>query len=536
MDQQVWDRFAARMRELKHLSSMGSLLGWDEQTMMPPKAAPGRAAVTGTLAALEHERLSSAEYADLIAALEDQELDREHRVTVELARRERDQAVKMPARLVRELAETASLAQSAWVKARSADDYSIFQPLLDKTFRLKAEQAEALGYEKEPYDAHLDLFERGATAELLKPMFDSVAAGLGPLLEAIKNSETPIGDLPDGPYDTKVVLDYCKDLLQRAGYDMESGRLDLSAHPFSTGIGPHDNRITTRIMPDDPQEAILATLHEMGHAQYEAGLRDDWRESTLGVAASLGIHESQSRLWENHVGRSLPFWEGEFAQAQRVLHPWSGETAESVFRAINKVEPSLIRVKADEITYPLHIAVRFELELAICRGELSTNDLPAAWDDAYERHLGIRPPSNKDGVLQDVHWSFGALGYFPTYLIGSVYAAALFEAATRALGGPEVVESQLRVGEFSSLLIWLRRHVHEVGSSRLPAEIVADATGAAAGGIDTEPYLSYMRSKYSALYELPAGVDGRRLGDPSMPPHVVPPAPNVGQHGDVGGN
>lgn len=503
MDSDTWEQFSSRMRELRHLGSISALLGWDEQTMMPAKAGAGRAAVVGTLAALEHERLTSGQFGELISALSEQDLDQERAAMVAMSRRDRDMAVKLPARLVRELAEIGSRAQLAWIDARKKDDYSIFEPLLSKMFELKAEQAEALGYEKEPYDAHLDLFERGATAESLQPMFDSVTAGIAPLLEGIANSEVQIDGLPDGPYDTDVVLAYCKDLLQRAGYDLASGRLDISAHPFSTGIGPGDVRITTRVQRNDPQEAILATLHEMGHALYELGLREDWAETSIGVAASLGVHESQSRLWENHVGRSLPFWEGEIAQARRVLAPWSEQDPHSVYRAINKVEPSLIRVKADEVTYPLHIAIRFELELAICRGELTTVDLPAAWNDAYRRHLGVEAPSNADGVLQDVHWSFGALGYFPTYLIGSIYAAALFEAASEALGGRDQVEDQLRVGEFSSLLIWLRHNVHEVGSLRLPAEIVSAAIGKAdTGQIDTEPFLSHLRTKYEALYSL----------------------------------
>lgn len=503
MDQQVWENFSSRMRELRHLSSIGSLMGWDEQTMMPAKAGAGRAAAMVTLATVEHERLTDPGYGDQIAALGDEELDSERAAMVALAKRDRDMAVKLPVRLVRELAEVSSRAQMAWIEARSKDDYLIFEPLLAKMFELKAEQAEALGYETEAYDAHLDLFERGATAQSLGPMFDSVTAGIVPLLEGIANSDVKIAPLPDGPYETDVVLAYCRDLLQRAGYDMESGRLDLSAHPFSTGIGPGDVRITTRVQRNDPQEAILATLHEMGHALYELGLREDWAETSIGVAASLGVHESQSRLWENHVGRSLAFWEGEIAQARRVLAPWSSQDPQSVYRAINRVEPSLIRVKADEVTYPLHIAIRFELELGICRGELTTADLPAAWNDAYKKHLGIEPPSNADGVLQDVHWSFGALGYFPTYLIGSVYAAALFEAATGALGGREAVEDQLRAGEFSSLLIWLRRNVHEVGSLKLPSQIMAAAIGKdPADQIDTEPFLDYLRTKYADLYHL----------------------------------
>ena len=501
MNDETWAKFAARMKELVHLGEIGQLMGWDEQTMMPPKAAPGRAAQTGTLAAVGHEKLTNAEYGDLIEELGQQDLDPDKAAMVALAKRDRDMAVKLPAKLVRELAETASHAQVAWQKARTEDDYFIFEPLLGKMFELKAQQAEALGYEKEPYDAHLDLFERGATAEMLQPMFDSVTEGLAPTIWEARARNGRIPTLPQGIYDVDAVLGYCRDLLGRMGYDMEAGRLDLSAHPFTCGLGPRDARVTTRIRTDDPQEAILATLHEMGHGQYQLGLREDWAETTIGAPVSLGVHESQSRLWENHVGRSLAFWEGELPKAQAVLGPWRSESPENIYKGINRVEPSLIRVQADEVTYPLHVAVRFELELAICRGDLTTADLPDAWNDSYDRHLGVTPRSNADGVLQDVHWSLGYLGYFPTYLIGSVYAAALFDAATASLGGADAVNQQFREGDFQPLLDWLRREVHALGSSKLPAEIIASATDKPmTEGIDTEPFVSYIKRKYSALY------------------------------------
>lgn len=500
----TWERFRVRMRELRHLESIGGLMGWDEQTFMPPKAAPGRAAATGTLASIEHERLTSTEYGSLIDELGSQELDPERRAMVDLARRARDRAVKLPAGLVREMAELGSKSQAAWVQARTRDDFSVFEPLLQRMLELKAQQAEHLGYDAEPYDAHLDLFERGATAALLKPMFDSVTAGITPVIEAVLAKGDGEGrSFPPGPYDPKAVLDYCAGLIGRMGYDMEAGRLDVSAHPFTSGVGPRDARLTTRVDPNDPKEAILATLHEMGHGLYHLGQREDWTETTIGASVSLGVDESQSRLWENHVGRSLAFWEGELPKAKDALEPLAFESPESIYRAVNRVQRSLIRVKADEVTYPLHVAVRFEIERAISNGELKAADLPAAWNELYDRHLGIRPPSDADGVLQDVHWSIGYLGYFPTYLIGSVYSAALFDAFTARAGGAEVVREQFRQGDFAPLLAWLRRNVHEVGSSVLPAEVIAGATGRPAGaGIDTGPFVAYIGTKYRNLYDL----------------------------------
>lgn len=500
--QDPWDRFAARMRELRHLEHISGLMGWDEQTMMPPKAAPGRASASGTLASIQHERLTSTAYGDLIDELSQQDLDPERRTMVELARRARDKAVKLPEALVREMAELASSSQAAWVQARKADDYAIFAPLLQRMLELKAQQAEALGYQEEPYDAHLDLFERGATARMLEPMFEQVTSGITPTVEAVLAQQEGERSLPPGPYDPDTVLAYCGDLLGRMGYDMQAGRLDVSAHPFTSGLGPQDARVTTRVDPDDPQEAILATLHEMGHGMYQLGQREEWEDANIGEPVSLGVHESQSRLWENHVGRSLAFWEGEFPQARAALDRWSDTSPVGVYRAVNRVRRSLIRVKADEVTYPFHVAVRFEIERGIARGELQAKDLPAAWNDSYRRHLGITPPSDADGVLQDVHWSIGYLGYFPTYLIGSVYAASLFDAFTAQAGGPEVVADQFRAGEFAPLLEWLRAKVHRAGSSMLPGEVIAAATAGDPNVIDTEPFVTYIRSKYAQLYDL----------------------------------
>jgi carboxypeptidase Taq len=489
------------MRELKHLESVGALLGWDEQTMMPPSGAPGRAAVMGTLASIEHERLIDERYGELLETLADEPLDEDHRAMIEMAKRQRDIAVKLPARLVRELAEASSLSQAAWQEARNADDFLIFRPHLERMLELKAEQAEALGYADEPYDAHLDLFERDATVKKLGPMFDSVSAGIKPVLDEIMGSEGREAQLPSGWYEPEAVVRYCSELLQRMGYRMDSGRLDLSAHPFTCGIGRGDVRITTRVDPADPKEAILATLHEMGHAFYHLGLPEAWLETTIGASASFGVDESQSRLWENHVGRSLAFWEGELPRAKVLLKPLGGQTPEQIFRAVNRVEPSLIRVRADEVTYPLHIAVRFDLELAICRGDLKAADLPDAWRQSMQQHLGIAPQTDAEGVLQDVHWSVGYLGYFPTYLIGSVYASALFAAATKDLGGSGEVAGLFRAGKFMPLLEWLNRNVHSLGASKKPGALIAGATGSdPAAGYDTTPYLSYLREKYGDLY------------------------------------
>ncbi len=496
-----WDEFSSRMRELRHLASIGGLLGWDQNTMMPPLGAPARGAVLATLAGIVHERVIDSQYGGLIEALLSEDLDDSKRAMLDLAKLNRDRAVRVPARLVKELAETGSQGQATWQEARAKDDFKIFEPILDRMLKLKAEQAEFLGYEDEPYDAHLDLFERGATVKGLKPMFEAVSIGLKPTLDKILGADNSDRRFPEGSYDPDALLDYCRDLLPRLGYDMQAGRLDLSPHPFTSGIAPNDARLTTRLDPGDPKEAILATLHEMGHGLYYLGLRKEWMETTIGAPVSFGVNESQSRLWENHVGRSLAFWEGELPLARKFLKPLDAATPESIYRAVNRAEPSLVRVQADEVTYPLHIAVRFDLELAITRGEVATRDLPAAWNEAMRRHLSIEPESDADGVLQDVHWSQGYVGYFPTYLIGSVYSAALFEAAAASVGGMDALSDQLRNRNFAPLLGWLIENIHSQGSVKRPAEIIADATGSSADeGIDTEPFVRYIASKFGELY------------------------------------
>ena len=502
MTDELWTKFATRMREFSDLAHTGNLLGWDQQTMMPPKGAAARGRAMGTLAAIGHERLVDPELGKMIEALEQQDLDFEKKTMVRRMRRDRDIATKLPTRLVQEKAETASAAHVTWEKARRTNDFDVFAPDLEKTIDLLMEQAEYLGYEKEPYDAHLDLFEMGATAADVEPVFKDVAAKVRPLLDRVLEKDTSDWELPKTPEHLDELLAYARALVSRMGFDMEAGRLDLTAHPFCSGTDPGDVRLTTRLDADNPKECILATVHEMGHGMYQQGIPQKWLGTSIGSYISLAVHESQSRLWENHVGRSMAFWEGEAPTASEAIPDWKGLTPNDFYKGVNRVKPdSYIRVEADELTYPMHVILRFEIEVAISRGDLKARDLPSAWNELMQKHLGITPPDDAKGVLQDVHWSSGLFGYFPTYLLGSIYSADLWANATKDLGGEEKVATSIKQGEFAPLLGWLRDKIHSKGALLDPRDLINEATGRPSGApIDTVPYTDYLTTKFGALY------------------------------------
>lgn len=504
------EEMRARAAELRDLERIGALLRWDQRVNLPPGGAEARARQSQRLTALHHAHLIDPELGELIEVLSAAEgLSPADRAGVERFRHHRDQATRVPARLVDELALATSLGYSAWEAARPGDDWEAFAPHLERIVELRREEAEALGYPDEPYDAMLDHFEEGATVATVEPMLRELAASLRPLLDRVLGSGVDPGHIPPGPYPRDAQLRYATELSARLGYDLHHGRVDVSAHPFETSLGPGDVRITTRFFEDDFTRGLLGTAHETGHALYEQGLPADLADSYAGVAPSLAAHESQSRLWENHVCRSLAFLEGELPHLRRHLPALAGISATAIFRAANRVQPSLIRVEADEVTYPLHIVVRFDVELALMRREIGVRDMPEAFAAAMRRHLGIVPPDRRDGVMQDSHWGQGFIGYFPTYAMGSVYAAALFERLTAALGGPDAVAGAVRRGEFGEILAWLRRNFHALASTVRTPELLERAAGLPAGApIDTAPFLRHLTRRTAEVYGLgqpPAG-------------------------------
>ena len=491
--------FKLEMGILNDLGAAADLLSWDQDTYMPSGAAAGRGQQLATLHSIHHARLTSERVSDLLAALESAGLpaDSPERAMVREARRHADRARSVPARLVEELARRSSSARVAWSRARAEDRFELFAPELAEMFALKREEADAVGGGSR-YDALLDEYEPGATAAGLAELFEPLRVEQVGLLEAIRASgvQHPAGMLERG-YPVAAQRDLCLRTVAAFGYDLDRGRLDVTLHPFATTIGGDDVRITTRYDEHFLNTALFDAMHEAGHAMYEQGIDPAYHRTPLASGASLGVHESQSRLWENLVGRSLPYWQGAYPALQAAFPAQLGEVALADFyRAINRVEGSLIRVEADEVSYNLHVLVRFELELALLQGDLAVADLPGAWNELYGEYLGLAPASDADGCLQDIHWAAGLIGYFPTYALGNLMSAQLAAAARRA--EPHLDEA-LSAGDFAPLLAWLRVNVHRHGCRYRPEELLAQATGS---GLSAGPYMTYLREKYGELYSL----------------------------------
>ncbi|QSQ23527.1 carboxypeptidase M32 [Pyxidicoccus parkwayensis] len=487
----------SRMQELRDLQGLIGLATWDQETYLPAKAGPARAHQLATLQGLHHERLVDPRLGEALAKAASQDsLSEDERAMVRVLSREREREVRVPSALVKALAEAQSSALHAWREARKAKSFAVFQPGLQRLVELRREQADAYGHGGERYDALLEGYEPGMRVERLTPVLTALREHLIPMVEKLAAAHRTVPRLFDGRrYDRDAQWAFTVRLLKDMGFDLEAGRQDLSIHPFTGGTHPLDVRLTTHLDESNPLSAITSTIHEAGHGLYEQGFAPEHYRTPLAASPSMGLHESQSRLWENIVGRSRPFWEHYFpvlrAAFPDALH---GVDVDGFHRAVNEVRPSLIRVEADEVTYNLHIALRYELELLLVRDELPLSELPTAWNARMEKYLGVTPPDDARGVLQDIHWAWGELGYFPTYALGNLYAASLYRAAERAL--PDL-SGHLRRGELLPLRDWLRANVHSQGF-RLPAEeLVRGVTGR---GLTDADFLAYLREKYSALY------------------------------------
>ena len=489
-------------RETARWASIAAVLEWDDRTMMPSAGAEHRAEQVALLSAFVHRRWIDPEFGQWLDSLAEGpqafEPETDAAVTIRRLHRDRQKAVKLPTSLVEELSRTAVLGQQVWQTARKDNNFSAFRPILEKTIRLKRQQADALGFPDQPYDALLDDFEPEERTANVARVLKELRERLVPLVAELAGARRqPDRSLLSRHVPADVQDAFGREAAGAIGFDFAHGRLDVTAHPFCTGLGPCDTRITTRYDENFFPSALFGILHEAGHGIYEQGLPAEHWGLPLGESVSLGIHESQSRLWENMVGRSHAFWE--------YFHPIARQHFGSAFDdirldafhfAVNEVRPSLIRVEADEATYNLHILVRFELELALLDGSLAPADLPAAWNDRYREFLGVEPDSDAEGVLQDVHWSGGSFGYFPTYALGNLYAAQFFEAADRQLGG---LDRQFARGEFGPLREWLRENIHQHGRRWSAAELAERVTGRP---LSCEPLIGYLRGKLFPLYGL----------------------------------
>jgi carboxypeptidase Taq len=499
---EAYTTLIARVREAALLDSCGSVLGWDESTYMPRHGSAHRSEQMALLARLGHEMRTHPLVGELLAEVEGSDLVRDgnadEAVNVREIRRVYDRAVKVPVALVEELARVSTLAQQVWRDARRESRFDQFQPVLEKIVRLLREKAQAIGYRSVPYDALMDEYEPGATTAEITQLFARLRAELAPLVSAITQSaRKPRTEILERDYPVERQRWLAESAAAAIGFDFEAGRLDESAHPFCSGFGPGDCRLTTRYNAHHFNESFFGVLHESGHGMYEQGLPAAHFGTPVGSFCSLGIHESQSRLWENQVGRGQPFWEHFFPRIRQTFPSTLADvTLEDWLFAVNDVKPSFIRVEADEATYNLHIILRFEVEQAVIAGDLAVADVPAAWNEKCRSLLGLEVPDDARGCLQDIHWSFGGMGYFPTYTLGNLYSAQFMNAARRDLPG---LEDDFRRGAFGRLKGWLNQKIHAPGMRYRAGELCRQATGEP---LRHEPLMEYLRGKYTRLYGL----------------------------------
>jgi carboxypeptidase Taq len=498
----AYEELIARVRESSVLDSCAILLGWDEETYMPRGGAEHRGNQMALLAGLHHARITDLRIGDLLATVEASPLTADPlapaAVNVREIRWTYDRARRLPRSLVEELARTTSLAQQEWAGALQRAHFALFRPWLERIVHLKVCEAEALGFDSDLYDPLLENYEPGARSAELAGLFDSLRHELVPLAQAITHAR-PRADVSilrrTYPLDRQRVL--AEEAAAAVGFDFRRGRLDATRHPFFSTIGPGDCRITTRYRLDCFSDGFFGMLHEVGHGLYEQGLDPRHHGTPMGEAPSLAAHESQARLWENTVGRCLPFWTHFFPRARQVFPGALRDVSlDDFYFAVNHVEPTPVRVGADEVTYNLHILVRFDLERALLAGDLPVADVPGAWDEAYRHVLGIVPEDDAEGCLQDSHWAAGMFGYFPTYTLGNLFAAQLFARARLELGA---LDEQMKGGDFAGLLQWLSERVYRQGSRYPAARLIEQAAGAP---LDHRPFVESLRQKYTALYDL----------------------------------
>lgn len=500
--QATYDQLCAHRREAALLTSIQSVLEWDERTKLPPAAGQYRAEQVTHLAGLAHKKWTSPRLGEWLAVLMDSPLAADKHsdtgAVIHRLKRDYDKKTKLPQALVEELARLSVLGQQVWSEARQENDFAKFRPLLEKTVELKKQEATALGYDDSPYDPLLDDYEPDAKTAEVARVLEGLRQELVPLVQRIQDSDRrPNRELLARPCPRAAQESFSRAMAESVGFDFSAGRLDVSVHPFCCELGPYDTRITTRYESHSFIGATFSVLHEAGHGIYEQGLPTEQFGLPTGQAISLGIHESQSRLWENQVGRSRPFWEHFYPAAQEAFsEALAGVPLDEFFFAINEVRPSLIRVEADEVTYNLHILIRFELEVALLADQLAVADLPAAWNEKYRAYLGIDPPNDTQGVLQDVHWGAGLIGYFPTYSLGNLYGAQFFDQARLELGG---LDGQFRRGEFAPLREWLRTNIYQHGRRYGAGELVERVTGKP---LTHDALVRHLREKFEPLYAL----------------------------------
>jgi len=495
------NQFKQLIAEITDLGRASAVLGWDQQVNMPRGGAEDRGNILETLATLQHIKFTSKEMGDMIARLlpyaDKLDPESDDACLIKRIAHNYEKETKVSMKWVGEFARVTTIGQGAWEEAKTRNDFKHFQPHLEKIVELRKEYAEFFKPYDHVYDPLLDDFEPGLKTRDVKEIFGKLRPQQVDLLRKIAAKPVIDDSFLHIPYEEQGQWDFGVDVATHFGYDWNRGRQDKSVHPFTSGFGIDDVRITTRFDPERAASALFSTMHEAGHAMYEQGVKPSLRRTPLANGASMAVHESQSRMWENLVGRSMAFWKFFYPRLVSIFpQQLKNVPMESFYRGINKVEPSLIRVEADEATYNLHVMLRLELEIALLEGTVLVKDLPQAWNAKMKEYLGVTPPTDTLGVLQDVHWSGGMLGYFPTYALGNLVSAQLWEVINKDI--PDL-EDQIAHGKFDALLGWLRKNVHQHGAKFEPQVLVKKVTGST---ITPEPYMRYLTRKYTEIYHL----------------------------------
>ena len=495
------EQLKERLGEVSDIGRAASVLSWDQQVNMPPGGNEARGQQLATLSKIAQEKLITDEVGRLIEDLKQEFADADpgsdNAAMIRVVSRTYDKAKRVPPEFIQEQAIVTSKAFEAWVEARSKSDFSIFRPHLEKVVELTHKYVSFFPPGAHPYDTLLDDYEPGMKTEEVKAIFDALRPRQVKLIKAIAGSKQVKDDFLFKKYNEKKLVDFGVNVVTKYGYDWSRGRQDKAPHPFETTFSVNDVRITTRFEEDNPLATLFSTMHEAGHAMYEQGINQSYERTPLEGGTSLAVHESQSRMWENLVGRSMSFWEHFYPSLKKTFpSQLDGVSLKTFYKAINKVEPSLIRVNADEATYNLHIMLRLELEIGMVEGTIAVKDLPEIWNTKMQEYLGVVPPNDAKGVLQDIHWSGGAIGYFSTYALGNLISAQLWEKIRKDIRD---LDDQICKGNFSELLAWLRKNIHQHGHKYDPQVLVEKITGSK---ITPEPYVRYLTKKYSELYGL----------------------------------
>lgn len=486
------------MHTVKDLNAASAVLGWDQETYMPEGSGAARAEQISTLDTLAHTELTSTRSRDLVEKVREIDGDDVRSRLVKLFIKEYDKASKLPESLVRETSKACALAQESWKKAKSEKRFDIFSADLEHLIGLKSQAAECYGYAENRYDALLDLFEPGITVNQLRPIFSRLREGTDNVLKAIRSSQVEVSSgLLMQQFDCDRQVEFARFISKCIGFDTKTGRVDISVHPFCTSFAQTDVRLTTRVFENDIRSCLFGLIHETGHGMYEQGVSSELARTFGSDGSSMGIHESQSLFWENIIARSEEFWQWAMPLMKDYFpQQLSGCSSFDFYKAINTIEPSLIRIESDEVTYNVHIIIRFEIEEALINGRMSVGEIPTVWNAKMKEYLGIEPTNDAEGCLQDIHWSFGGFGYFPSYTLGKLYAAMLRKAILRDV--PSVTD-HIRRGEFSTILQWLRDNIHVHGKIYTPNELIQKVSGEA---LSERDFLEYVKAKTQRVYDV----------------------------------